>query len=198
MRARSFVALFAAVATVVSAAACGNVDSPAAPARAVAPAPSPSSTLLGSPTAITPLLRNSALSSNVTVSKNIGILGGAISIPSAGILVVVPALALSSTKTISVTALAGSNVAYEFSPHGTTFNIPLVVLQDLSNTQAQTGGLVNPLGLALGYFPNSSAPTTVTELLNVSVNLASQTAVSTIWHFSGYIFAGGRSSEEEL
>jgi hypothetical protein len=196
MRARSFVALFAAVATVVSAAACGNVDSPAAPARAVRPATTASSTLLGSPTTITPLLRNSSLSSNVTVSKNIGILGGAIAIPSAGITLVVPALALSSTKTISVTALAGNQVAYEFSPHGTTFNVPLVMLQDLSNTQAQTGGLVNPLNLSLGYFPNSSLPTTVTELLGVNVNLLTQIGVSTIWHFSGYIVATGREAEE--
>ena len=108
----------------------------------------------------------------------------------------IPALALSSTKTISVTALAGNQVAYEFSPHGTTFNVPLVMLQDLSNTQAQNGGLVNPLTLSLGYFPNSSTPTTVTELLSVSVNLLSQTAAASIWHFSGYIVATGRDAEE--
>jgi hypothetical protein len=33
--------------------------------------------------------------------------------------------------------------------------------------------------------------TSVTELLGVDVNLLSQTAVFSVWHFSGYILAGG-------
>jgi hypothetical protein len=70
------------------------------------------------------------------------------------------------------------------------------MLQDLSNTQAQTGGLVNPLSLYVGYFPNSGNVTSVTELLNVGVSLQNQLAVTTLWHFSGYIYAGGRSEEE--
>jgi hypothetical protein len=196
MRLRTFGSLAAAL-VVVSAAACGTMDAPSAPARSVTPPPASSSIILGSPTTVTPLLRNTSLAAPVSVSKSIGILGGTIAIPSAGLTVVVPALALTSTKTITVTALAGNKVAYEFAPHGLTFTVPLVMTQNLSNTQAQTGGLVNPLNLILGYFPNSANVTSVTELLSVSVNLQSQLAVSTLWHFSGYIFAGGRGGDDE-
>ena len=44
-----------------------------------------------------------------------------------------------------------------------------------------------------GYYPDDTKITSVTELLNVNVDLLNQTAISTIWHFSGYIYASGRS-----
>jgi hypothetical protein len=97
---------------------------------------------------------------------------------------------------MSVTALAGSSVAYEFEPHGIKFTVPLVATQSLKGTQAQTGGLINPLSLFAGYFPDSKQITSVSELLNLNVNVLGQTSVLTIWHFSGYIIATGRSDAE--
>jgi hypothetical protein len=93
---------------------------------------------------------------------------------------------------VSVTALAGSDVAYTFEPHGTTFLVPLVVNQDLRNTEAATGGLIDASALFVGYFPDNNNVLSVTELLNVSLNVFNQSATFTVTHFSGYIVASGR------
>lgn len=198
MRRRTLGLYIAAFATLVVA-ACSTSDSPVSP-RSGSPsgvtepeAPqTPSTSLLAlNTTIVTPLLRTQPLSNPLSASATVGPLGGTLAIPGAGIVVVVPPLALSSRQKITVTAVAGSNVAYEFAPHGIKFAVPLVVTQNLKNTQAQSGGLVNPLSLQAGYFPDSTNVTSVTELLGVNVNLLSQTAIFTVWHFSGYILAGG-------
>jgi len=132
----------------------------------------------------------------VTASATIGPLGGVLALPSAGLTVVVPPLAVTKATKMSVTAVAGSSVAYEFEPHGIKFSVPLVATQSLKGTQAQSGGSINPLSLFAGYFPDSKQITSVSELLNLNVNVLGQTSVLTIWHFSGYIIATGRSSEE--
>ena len=145
---------------------------------------------------VTPLLRNTPLSSNVTATTIVGTLGGAVSIPSAGLNIIIPPLAVAPGTRITVTALAGSKVAYEFQPHGIRFEVPLIATQNLRGTQAQSGGLINPLSLFAGYFPDQTQPTSITELLNVNVSLLNQTSVFSIWHFSGYIIATGRASGE--
>jgi ZU5 domain len=177
-------------------ASCSTSESVAPPPVAASPAAAHSLTgsltgVLTSPVTIQPLQRTVPLATDASASAYIGVLGGTISIPSAGITVIVPALALPKPTRITVTALAGSNVAYEFAPHGIKFPVPLVVVQSLTNTQAQTGGLVDPLSLRAGYFPDSTNVTSVTELLGVDVNLLGQTAAFSVWHFSGYILAGG-------
>ncbi len=199
MRARPISKVIAAAALTFTIFGCGATDSPVAPPlqRPTPTGPEARHTLLGSPETVVPVLRDSALPSPITVSKTIGILGGTISIPSAGLTVVVPALALATSQTISVTAVVGSKVAYEFSPHGLTFNVPLVMTQDLTHTQAKPGGVLNALNLFVGYFPNSASPTSVTEELGVSLTLQHTAAVTTLWHFSGYILAGGRDNAAE-
>jgi hypothetical protein len=175
--------------------ACATPESPVAPQSPIAPSVAASSSLLGlstTTTTVTPLQRTKPLAKDLSASANIGALGGKLAIPGAGITVVVPPLALTSTKLVTVTALAGSNVAYTFEPHGTKFLVPLVVTQDLSNTQAKTGGLIDPLSLFVGYFPDSNNILSVTELLNINLNLLNQTAVFTVTHFSCYIVASGR------
>jgi hypothetical protein len=139
---------------------------------------------------VTALTRDTPLASAVTVSKRIGILGGSFSIPGAGLTLIVPPLAVTTNTTFTATALAGSAVAYDFSPH-MRFNAPLLLIQNLQNTAAEQGGLVNPLQLKVGYFPNSNDLTTVTELLSVGVNLLNQTSIATVWHFSGYMWVSG-------
>lgn len=198
MRVRSLSTTVLAAAFAISAFGCSSTDSPAAP-RAVTPAPSaPSQSLLGTllnaPTMVNPLNRTTPLTAPISVSRRIGVLGGTIVVPGAGLTIVVPPLAVASNTTFTVTALAGSAVAYEFGPHG-RFNVPLVVTQDLRGTDAAAGGLVNPLSLQLGYFPDANNPLSVTELLSVAVALPTQTAVATVWHFSGYIWASGRSDD---
>jgi hypothetical protein len=153
--------------------------------------------LLSQPATVTPLRRAVALPTNVSASTLVGVLGGAVSIPSAGLNVVIPPLAVAPGTRITVTALAGSNVAYEFEPHGLRFAVPLVATQNLRGTQAQSGGLIDPLSLFAGYFPDATHQTTISELLNVNVNLLSQTSVFSIWHFSGYIIATGRAQPSD-
>ena len=192
MRARSLSSLLAIV-VLFAAAGCAGSDNPVAPSSA-RPVPTQSahqSLLYSTPVAVKALQRTTPLASNITVTKNIGILGGTIAIPQAGISVVVPALAVTSTKTFSITALAGSNVAYIFEPHGTTFLTPLVATQSLVNTQAANGGLINALSLQVGYFTDNNNINLVSELLTVGVNLLNQTSVVTIWHFSGYMWSTG-------
>ena len=200
LRLRPFITLSATLTAALLASGCAN-DSVTAPATMPAGAPEAASqTLLGSlltkPTTVTPLLRTTPLKSALTTSATIGPLGGVLTLPGAGLTVVVPPLAVKSATKMSVTALAGSSVAYEFQPHGIKFLVPLVATQSLKGTQAQSGGLINPLSLFAGYFPDQTKITSVTELLNLNVNVLSQTSVLTIWHFSGYIIATGRSDAE--
>jgi hypothetical protein len=110
-------------------------------------------------------------------------------VPGTGLTVVVPPLALSSKQIITVTALAGSDVAYEFAPHGLKFPVPLVATQKLNSTDAGSG-LIDPKLLFVGYFSDATKDNLVSELLNVSISAG--TAVFPIWHFSGYIVASGR------
>lgn len=200
MRFRLLSKLVLVASTAAIAASCATSDSPTSPSAAKAPvaAPQPSKSLLGgllgTPQTVVALQRTTPLKSAITVSKSIGVLGGTLSIPAAGLTVVVPPLALTSTKTISITAMAGSNVAYEFSPAGTKFLLPLVATQSLVNTQAHNGGLINPLSLFVGYFADNSNVNLVSEILNINLNVLGQLAIFDIWHFSGYIFASGYDS----
>jgi hypothetical protein len=192
MRFRAFRTLAVAVVGATLINGCATPDSPVAPESSIAPTAASNSLLGLSTTTVKALQRTTPLATPLNASAYIGVLGGKLAIPGAGITVVVPPLALTSTKLVTVTALAGSNVAYEFAPHGTTFLVPLVVTQDLRYTQAKSGGLINPLSLFVGYFPDDKNILSVTELLNINLNLLNQTAVFTVTHFSGYIVASGR------
>jgi hypothetical protein len=194
---RRRILLVASALVTAIAAACVSSDSPVSPPSAPAQPAAASANLsnllgLGGTTIVTPLLRAKPLGQSLSASANVGPLGGMLAIPGAGVLVVVPPLALSSEQKITITAVAGSNVAYEFAPHGLKFNLPLIVTQDLSGTQAGRNGLVNPLSLFAGYYPDSTKITSITERLNVNLNLLNQAATFSVWHFSGYILASGR------
>lgn len=193
MRRQTF-ALSSAFAVLLVAAGCVSTDNPVAPPSAPEAPSAASQTLLGlgQPTTVTPLQRTTPLGQSLSTSASVGPLGGVLAIPGAGLTVVVPPLALSSRQTITVTAVAGANVAYEFAPHGLKFNLPLVVTQNLSVTQARKDGSINPLSLFAGYFPDSTHVTSITEILNVNLNLLNQVSTFTVWHFSGYILASGR------
>jgi len=197
MRLRSLSKLLILAATGLVAVSCGSNESPVAP-RSAAQAPAAPSNLLGLLTTtktVKALQRTTPLAAPITRSAYIGILGGTISIPQAGLTIVVPPLSLLSTKLVSVTALAGSNVAYSFQPHGTQFLVPVIATQSLTNTQARTGGLISVGSLFAGYFPNDNNIFSVTEILNLNINLLNQTAIMTLSHFSGYIIATGYGTD---
>lgn len=82
------------------------------------------------------LKRFTPLGTDISVSAVIGKSGGTIKIDQAGGKIDIPAGALDSNVTITMTARAGANVAYEFQPHGLTFKVPVKVQQTIAGTWA--------------------------------------------------------------
>jgi len=193
---RSTVSRFIGMFALIAAAGCGDRSSVTAPTAG----PAAPRSILSSPASVNVVTRNTPLATSLSATKTIGVLGGTISIPAAGITVVVPALALSSSTQITVTAVAGNQVAYEFAPHGITFNVPLVVTQSLVGTSAQ-GTLLSVL--KAGYFQNltdlnpTNGTGVVSELLNASVGVGGLTTVFPVYHFSGYLVATGLTSTDD-
>jgi hypothetical protein len=139
------------------------------------------------------LQRRTALPEAITVTQTIGSAGGTLRIPAAGVTVTVPAGAVSGPTSFSMTARAGSLVAYDFAPHGITFAKPLVFTQSLSGTNAT---LLSKAFLELGYYADPSQLNSfgglVSELTTGVVNLLSWTFTANIKHFSGYMIGCGR------
>jgi len=176
-------------------ASCGG-EHPTLPQLQQSAPEAPAADLLGGLTSLVGmngLQRTTPLAVPITVSKAIGADGGTLAIPEAGVTVTVPRGALAATTTITMTARAGTLVAYDFAPHGITFAKPLVFSQQLRGTNATL--LSAPL-LRLGYYENANLLTRtgglVSELLGGAVNTLTWTFTSTIPHFSGYIVTCGR------
>jgi hypothetical protein len=184
----------------VLASAC-STEQPTAPATAPAIQPTAQSadllgsvgTLLGDLHLVTGLKRTTPLAAPITVSKTIDSRGGVLSIPQAGVTVVVPYGALTRATTITMTARAGYLVAYDFAPHGITFARPLVFTQRLSGTNAS---LLSAPFLKLAYYNDPSLlgalTATVSELIGGVSNLLTWTFSAPIKHFSGYLVTCGR------
>lgn len=68
--------------------------------------------------------------SQMTVTRTIGMDGGVIEFRDLGARIVFPEGALSETLTIEARAIAGSVVAFEFSPHGIEFDAPVQIRID--------------------------------------------------------------------
>ena len=176
-------------------ASCGG-EHPTLPHLQQSAPEAPAADLLGGLTSLVGmngLQRTTPLAAPITVSKVMGAEGGTLAIPEAGVTVTVPRGALAATTTITMTARAGTLVAYDFAPHGITFAKPLAFSQQLRGTNATL--LSAPL-LRLGYYENANLLTRtgglVSELLGGTVNTLTWTFTSAIPHFSGYIVTCGR------
>ena len=193
MRKRFVGAVLTAVATALVFAACrdAGVTAPIAPT-------SQSASLLGL-TAAAPVTRNIPLANDVTWSFTAGS-GGATSTNSAvGLTVTVPPGALSDPITITVTALAGAPVAYQFEPHGTQFDRKVILTQRLQGTSA--GSELLPV-LQGAYFPTDepilkSGLALVSELFSGLLNPLTRSFSFGVEHFSGYIVVSGRGGGTE-
>jgi predicted small lipoprotein YifL len=189
--------LAALALSAVALTSCGTEHPTALPRLEQAVPESPSSDLLGSLTSLLSMKgvqRTTALSAPITVSKSIGSEGGTLAIPAAGVTVVIPQGALTTTTTITMTARAGTLIAYDFAPHGIVFAKPLVFKQSLKGTNVS---LLTAPFLRLAYYADASLLTKVgalvTELLGGVVDTLSWTFTGSISHFSGYILTSGRS-----
>ena len=135
------------------------------------------------------LPREVPLAASIQVTKLIGVEGGKIEIPEAGLKIHFPNGALTQATQITVTALAGSAVAYDFEPHGLVFQKPLIAVQAFKLT-----GLTLPL-IQGGYFPDNSYLDVANLSARVKERMASEVVVLekkikfNIPHFSGYLLS---------
>ena len=149
-------------------------------------------TLLTSPLRAKALTRNSAIAAQSTTAT-IGIAGGVITLPGAGLTVVVPPGAVSTPTAITVSAPAGKAVWYEFAPHGIQFSVPLQLTQDLRGTNYSS--LLSP-PLKGAYMVDGSQNTTtntalVTEVITSTLDLFKTKVTFPVRHFSGYMVSWG-------
>lgn len=142
------------------------------------------------------LQRSSPLGKDVSVTADIGKLGGTMEIPEAGIKVIFPANAVTpsgrhKSVRITLTALKGSNVAYVFQPHGITFREPVTVHQDAKATDAWKNPAL--LGSRGAYFSSTTALSgtraAVSEFRPTEYELTGSKFRWTIDHFSGYLLS---------
>ena len=142
-----------------------------------------------------PLTRNTPLAQDVSWSFTVGPSGGSSSNSAVGLTVTIPSGALSSTKTITVTALAGANVVYRFEPH-ITFSKTIYLTQNLSGTSA---GLLGSLLMKGAHF-NGSTPAYTSGGLAIVDEIVSGIVLSGnftfgVTHFSGWIPGSGYMAE---
>lgn len=145
------------------------------------------------------LKRSAPLASDITVSATIDRAGGSLAIAEAGVRVDIPPGALSVPTVVTMTARKGLDVAYEFGPHGTTFNAPVSILQDLKGTLAGTNPALQK-GMHGGYVETSLDSAFVDPLHLTARVKETQLGYRDpgtnrlrifIGHFSGYLVAVG-------
>ncbi|MEO7996521.1 MAG: hypothetical protein ABI852_03700 [Gemmatimonadaceae bacterium] len=190
-------ALLTAAATLTLATAC-STDSP------IAPVSSGYKTIktsidgtLKTLYPMTPLERDVAITSPITRSFTFDRSGGKIEIKETGLRVDVPSGAIpGSSLTITVTALPGRDLAYDFQPHGTVFLKPLSFQQSLDRTSWDK---LDFKGTVLGgYFADVSQLDLLDGLALLDelfpVTFDSKNVRFDIKHFSGYMVSSGRQS----
>jgi hypothetical protein len=181
-----------AMAAACAAAACGD----RMPTE-LAVASSSRPTLANTEEVVELLKRTEPLQKSLTATGVIGPHGGRIHIKDAGVRVDFPRGAVVVPTRISVTALRGDNVAYQFEPHGIVFNAPVTVRQELHGTAAWKTPLADELQGS--YFERLLVDPTETfsrsKEKRVGKLKESKTALEfSIDHFSGYMVSTGEVS----
>ena len=145
------------------------------------------------------LRRQTPLAQPITVTRNIGYDGGTISVPGTGFSMSIPRGALKYTTPITVTAVAGDKVQYEFGPHGLTFAQPVHVTQSLEGTYAQNKS-VSYEAIYYGQSGSTSLLTklvdVVLEVLKAVVDPITNSVSFDVRHFSGYLVSSGRMDSD--
>jgi hypothetical protein len=143
------------------------------------------------------LKRTEPLRQPLVASALIGPRGGRIRLERAGFEIDFPKGAVPVPTRITVTALAGRNVAYEFEPHGIAFVHPATVHQDLRHTVAWNDRRL-AARLEGCYFERLLVDPTETfarslEPRHGKLRNADQSLDFTVEHFSGYMVSTGKS-----
>ena len=151
------------------------------------------------PAVVAPVLkRTRSIRINRTNHFRIDPRGGWYSIPEAGLYIFVPANAVSEPLTISAKALTGDLMAYEFGPHGTKFNVPLQMYQDLD--LAHITAHTDLSKFEVGYFADENTldyrtdKVSVNEFIPTGIVFQGRAVRFEVSHFSGYVIATGRGN----
>ena len=129
--------------------------------------------------------------------------GGRIELPQAGLIVEFPEDAIEDDVTITVTVIDSKGLAFEFAPHGQTFDEPVRLRFDLTDTELHAlggaedrshpgsgDGTRTPVSQAVGVYFRGSAGDAI-PLETLPVYLENGELVIEIHHFSGYAVASG-------
>lgn len=146
------------------------------------------------------LKRTERLSEGISASHVIGPGGGSIQIGRAGLRVDFARGAVTAPTRITVTALAGNNVAYRFEPHGIQFQAPVVIQQSLRHTVAWKNPAL-AAQLAGSYFERLLVDRTHTYAKSLEHRAGrfrdgGRVFEFSIEHFSGYILSCGKAGVE--
>jgi hypothetical protein len=182
-------------AVMVVAVGCGEQGAPTLP-ETTAPAKVQVSRA-GTQRLVKALARNSELKGNLSVTKRIGAQGGVIVHPGSGLRVTVPAGALPLSPDqryidITVSAIPGSSLAYNFEPHGLVFRTPIHVEQALTGT-AFDGNRNLAASMRGAYFEGDilDGAANVLEERPTTVDVTRRQLSFWVEHFSGYLVAVG-------
>lgn len=147
------------------------------------------------------LKRLTPLAADISQSLVIGSKGGSIKISEAGGTIDIPPGALAQETLITMTAVAGWNVAYEFKPHGLVFAAPVKIQQTIAGTYAEKFPLLLK-GMHGSYYGQASLDSAFVDpgkfFAKVAENqigyLATNHALIKFYvdHFSGYLVSCGR------
>jgi hypothetical protein len=141
--------------------------------------------------------RKHRLSNRLSATERIGAKGGTIELRGAGLRMEIPKGALPLTRSqryidITVTAVSGSGLAYEFEPHGLVFRKPIRIVQDLrdSDLEDDEGLAESARGV---YFEGtlSGDEAEAVEERPTEVDVRHKTLSFSVEHFSGYLVAVG-------
>lgn len=170
--------------------ACG--DTPTSPTPIAEPSvTSPDASLRRHPAEgnqVDVLHRLTPLPEDVVVTRTIGLFGGVIHVPGAGLLVIVPPFAVSAPTTITVVAPAGDLLGYHFLPEGLVFRTPLLAAQNLLLTDAPEA-LIHGSHLVAAYVQGEDFTPVMEALELLPLDVAGTLGTFPIRHFSGYVVA---------
>jgi hypothetical protein len=177
------------------AAACA--DSPTAPrVSTLTPGAAPNLEVVSPAVYASGVKRDVPLAENVVTSFAVDGNGGRFRLPG-GLTIDVAAATFKTPITLTVTALAGDMVAYEFQPHGLVFRKPLSMKQDMRGTNWRAHDVSK---LEIGYFTDSTALSMkenralIKEFLRANIDTQGQRVIWDVHHFSGYMVSTGRQS----
>jgi hypothetical protein len=154
-------------------------------------------TELATPELATSLERRQALADTVSATFAVTKDGGTFTLPGTGLTIWVQANTVSAEFPLTVKALPGKVVAYQFGPHGTKFPKSLIMIQDLKGTNynARTNATFEAgyFG-SLGDLDATAGTALIKERLQSTFDAESGNFYFAVNHFSGYMVSWGRQS----